>query len=275
MKWFHVGRQGKNEIVPLCVLIGVSSDDMTVVVSSQSLTWLMAHSSISFLALACDSLSDPPPPVIPLSLYSDHDSLLLVPTPWNIFNDLCRCNRGRLGTNNSSAVLPYRILSVPLPVCVWKTQTKSIIIFGWKIKKKKTDLDRWRRPSWSEWPCGRYFPAGNSQRRRGLVLKLLRCSWGAVGPFRRFQRRKSCGKCPALPHRIPCHCKRSEKNKRKYFTRITRRMIEFFGNNNKNMNHLFCCWTVGKTLAVYQGRVYKQQEVEIGRPTVKGGEMFI
>jgi hypothetical protein len=52
-------------------------------------------------------------------------------------------------------------------------------------------------------------------------------------------------------------------------------MIEFFGNNNKNMNHLFCCWTVGKTLAVYQGRVYKQQEVEIGRPTVKGGEMFI
>jgi hypothetical protein len=48
-------------------------------------------------------------------------------------------------------------------------------------------------------------------------------------------------------------------------------MIEFFGNNNKNMNHLFCCWTVGKTLAVYQGRVYKQQEGEIRRPTVEGG----
>lgn len=107
-----------------------------------------------------------------------------------------------------------------------------------KKRKEKQEnceyLDRWRRPSWSEWPCGLRYPAGNSQRRRGLALKPLGRSWGAVGPFRRSRRRKSCGKCPALPHRTPCRCKRSGKNthrkktkQNRNFTRITR-MIEFF-----------------------------------------------
>ena len=99
-------------VIPFCTFVEpLVSSVVMIVASSQSL--MCEHSSISFLALACDSLSDPPPD--PLR-YSDQESLLLEPPPWNILSDRWRCRRGRLVAGAiSSAVLPYRTRSVPLP----------------------------------------------------------------------------------------------------------------------------------------------------------------